>query len=57
MTEPSHDLDESYVDRYDEADSVRDRTEVTEMLLLEENSPEASRRLPYLLVLTSGGAG
>ena len=53
MPEPSNDLDESY----DEDDRVPEQTGITEALLLQDDGPEISRRLPYLLVLTCGGAG
>ena len=46
MTEPSHDLDESYVD-LDENDQVLERM----------SSSEPSKGLLYLLILTCGGAG
>ena len=57
MTEPDHDLDESYVYVLTEDDHIEEQTGITETLLLEDSSPEVSRRLPYLLVLTCGGAG
>lgn len=56
MTVLSHDLDESYVDR-NEDDQIRGRVGITESLLLEDNSSKVSRNLPFLLVLTCGGAG
>lgn len=60
MTEPSHDsdrdLDEDYVDRNGD-DYIREQTGFTETLLLEGNRSEVSKKLPYLLVLTCGGAG
>ena len=56
MTEPSHDLDESY-DDLNEDDQVREQMGFTESLLLEENRSEFSKGLLYLLVLTCGGAG
>ena len=51
MTEGSHDLDERYVYHAGE------RTGVTETLLLQDDGLEMSRGLPYLLLLTCGGAG
>lgn len=60
MTELSHDLDmdlgEDYVDRNGD-DYIREQTGFTETLLLEDNSSEVSKKLPYLLALTCGGAG
>ena len=53
MPEPSSDLDESY----DEHDRITEQMGITEALLLQDDGPEISRRLPYLLVLTCGGAG
>ena len=57
MTEPDLDLDESYVFLRTEDDHVGEQTGITETLLLEDDSPEVSRSLPYLLILTCGGAG
>lgn len=57
MTGPSHDLDESYVDDDYEDDNIREQMRITEALLLEDKSSEVSKGLPYLLVLTCGGAG
>lgn len=56
MTELSHDLDDSYVDR-NEDDHDRDQLGFTETLLLEDNGSEFSKGLIYLLILTCGGAG
>ncbi|KAF6224401.1 hypothetical protein HO133_010978 [Letharia lupina] len=56
MTELSYDLDESYVDRHED-DHIREQMATTEALLLEDTGSEVSRTLPYLLVLTCGGAG
>ena len=56
MTELSHGLDESFVDRIED-DHFREHREITETLLPEENCLEDSKKLPYLLVLTCGGAG
>lgn len=56
MTEQSRNSDESLVDR-DEDDNVREQIGITETLLLDDNNSEASKNLPYLLVLTCGGAG
>ena len=53
MSEPSNELDESY----DEDDRIPEQMGITEALLLQDDGPEISRRLPYLLVLTCGGAG
>ena len=53
MSEPSLELDESY----DEDDRIPEQMGITEALLLQDDAPEISRRLPYLLVLTCGGAG
>lgn len=50
MTEPSHDPDGSY-------DNVGEDIGMTGSLLVEENGPEVSRGLLYILVLTCGGAG
>lgn len=52
----SDDLDENHVDG-NEDDHTREQMEITETFLLEDNGAEVSRRLPYLLVLTCGGAG
>lgn len=57
MTELRHDLDESCVDSDDEVGHVQEHTGISEMLLQEDDSSEVSKRLPYLLVLTCGGAG
>ena len=57
MTQPYRELDESYEDLEDEDDHVREQPGITERLLLEDGSLDVSRRLPYLLVLTCGGAG
>ena len=57
MTEPYRELDESYEHLEDEDDHVREQPGITERLLLEDGSLDVSRRLPYLLVLTCGGAG
>lgn len=46
MTEPSNDLDESYVD-LDGDDHIREQIAIS----------EPSRGLLYLLILTCGGAG
>ena len=56
MTELSYDLDETYVDRHED-DHIREQMATTEALLLEDTGSEVSRTLPYLLVLTCGGAG
>lgn len=56
MTEQSRDSDESYVDLNEHA-NIREQTGITETLLIEDSSSEVSKRLPYLLVLTCGGAG
>ena len=53
MPEPSNDLDESY----DEDDRIPEQMGITEALLLQDDGSVISRRLPYLLVLTCGGAG
>lgn len=57
MTDLRYALGQDYVDLDNEDDSVREQTGISEMLLLEDNSPEVSKRLLYLLVLTCGGAG
>ena len=57
MTERDHDLDEGYVYLRTEDDHVEEQIGITETFLLEDNSPEVSRSLPYLLILTCGGAG
>lgn len=56
MTVLSHDLDEGYVDRIEDG-HIREPIGITETLLLEDYSSEVSRKLPFLLVLTCGGAG
>ena len=60
MTEPVgpiHDLDESYVHLSNEVGYAGEQEGTTEMLLLEDNDSEVSRRLLDLLILTCGGAG
>lgn len=57
MTEPIHDLDESYVHLSNEDGHVGEQMGITETLLLEDNGPNVSRRVLDLVVLTCGGAG
>ena len=57
MTEPDHDLDEGYVYLRTEDGHVEEQIGITETFSLEDNSPEVSRSLLYLLILTCGGAG
>ena len=57
MTEPSHDLDESYVHLSHENGIVGEQIGTPESLTLEDDAAKVSRRLLDLLVLTCGGAG
>ena len=58
MIEPSHDLEDSYVYVEGQDDHhLTEQTGFTETLLLQDDSPESSRSLPYFLILTCGGAG
>ena len=57
MTEPNHDLDESYVHLSHENGIVGEQIGTPESLAMEDNTSKVSRRLLDLLILTCGGAG